>query len=170
MGMPRTTRPGCGVVSGVSSFVGSSLFRASIEFAWCRRTLHTYRPTDCSVVWVVEKTLSGTHLSHLQYTVLGLGDTNYSQFCYMGKEFHKRRVVAPLRCPNFSPDTVFIATMSATCGARMCITSTGWVSLERRASIHLVSPTTVLGESRRFRHLNCAIIPCEYKIVISRNH
>lgn len=39
-----------------------------------------------------KKTLSKDHLAHLDFALLGLGDTNYSNFAQMGKNFEKRFV------------------------------------------------------------------------------
>jgi len=36
------------------------------------------------------KSLKPDHLAHLRYTILGLGDTNYTNFCQCPKDFHQR--------------------------------------------------------------------------------
>jgi len=36
------------------------------------------------------KSLKSDHLAHLRYTILGLGDTNYTNFCQCPKDFHQR--------------------------------------------------------------------------------
>jgi len=36
------------------------------------------------------KSLKPDHLAHLKYTILGLGDTNYTNFCQCPKDFHQR--------------------------------------------------------------------------------
>mmetsp|Transcript_23806 Transcript_23806/g.31125 ORF Transcript_23806/g.31125 Transcript_23806/m.31125 type:complete len:961 (-) Transcript_23806:204-3086(-) len=49
-------------------------------------------PENCDRFWrfLKRKTQPKDMLKGLQYTVLGLGDTNYDKFCYMGKSLHAR--------------------------------------------------------------------------------
>ena len=44
------------------------------------------------------KSLSSSHLSDLQYALLGLGDTNYNQFCAAPRALHKRLQELGARC------------------------------------------------------------------------
>ena len=44
------------------------------------------------------KSLSNSHLSDLQYALLGLGDTNYNQFCAAPRALHKRLQELGARC------------------------------------------------------------------------
>ena len=58
----------------------------------CSTTGDGDAPDNASRMWrrLRNKKHGPTHLSHLKYAVLGLGDTNYSQFCFMGKALHSR--------------------------------------------------------------------------------
>lgn len=50
-------------------------------------------PPDTAVKFVrrlKKKTLPGSYLSHLSYALLGLGDSNYTNFCNCGKSLDKR--------------------------------------------------------------------------------
>ena len=47
------------------------------------------------------KTLAPDHLSHVTYTILGLGDTNYNQFCNAPKALHRR--LSELGATTFYP-------------------------------------------------------------------
>ena len=47
------------------------------------------------------KTLASDHLSHVSYTILGLGDTNYNQFCHAPKSLHRR--LSELGAKTFYP-------------------------------------------------------------------
>ena len=44
------------------------------------------------------KTLSASHLGHVQYALLGLGDTNYSSFCAAPQALHRRLGELGARC------------------------------------------------------------------------
>ncbi|KAG0724632.1 Methionine synthase reductase [Chionoecetes opilio] len=47
-------------------------------------------PDSARKLWKQLRQWSGSSLTHLSYTVLGLGDTNYTNFCNFGKTVDKR--------------------------------------------------------------------------------
>eukprot|EP01147_Barroeca_monosierra_P005473 gene5473-7174_t len=49
-------------------------------------------PDNAARLWrrLKKKSLASDYLVNLKYTVLGLGDTNYTNFCQMGKNFDRR--------------------------------------------------------------------------------
>lgn len=47
-------------------------------------------PDSAHKLWKQLRKWSGKPLSHLFYTVLGLGDTNYTNFCNFGKTVDKQ--------------------------------------------------------------------------------
>jgi len=49
------------------------------------------QPEKAEPFWrsIRKKKLEANHLSHLNFTILGLGDSNYSQFCNGPKTLHK---------------------------------------------------------------------------------
>jgi methionine synthase reductase len=50
------------------------------------------QPEKAEPFWrrIRRKKLASNHLSHLSFTILGLGDSNYSQFCNGPKTLYKR--------------------------------------------------------------------------------
>ena len=50
------------------------------------------QPENVTKFWrkLRSKTLPADHLAHLQYALLGLGDTNYNQFCAAPRALHRR--------------------------------------------------------------------------------
>ncbi|KAK1935132.1 Methionine synthase reductase [Phytophthora citrophthora] len=58
----------------------------------CSTTGNGDPPDNCGKFWryVKRRTQPEDMLVKLQYTVLGLGDTNYDKFCFMGKSIEKR--------------------------------------------------------------------------------
>ncbi|KAE8901274.1 Methionine synthase reductase [Phytophthora fragariae] len=58
----------------------------------CSTTGNGDPPDNCGKFWryVKRRTQPNDMLSKLRYTVLGLGDTNYDKFCFMGKSIEKR--------------------------------------------------------------------------------
>ena len=50
------------------------------------------QPENVTKFWrkLRPKTLPADHLAHLQYALLGLGDTNYNQFCAAPRALHRR--------------------------------------------------------------------------------
>ncbi|CAI8056211.1 Methionine synthase reductase [Geodia barretti] len=68
-------------------------------------------PDTVSKFWrkLKRKTVPETHLAKVQYGLLGLGDTNYTNFCNMGKRLHKRMVelgATPFVEPGWADDGV----------------------------------------------------------------
>lgn len=47
-------------------------------------------PDSARKLWKQLRQWSGARLTHLSYTVLGLGDTNYTNFCNFGKSVDKQ--------------------------------------------------------------------------------
>eukprot|EP00730_Choanoeca_flexa_P000613 TRINITY_DN10268_c0_g2_i3.p1 TRINITY_DN10268_c0_g2~~TRINITY_DN10268_c0_g2_i3.p1 ORF type:complete len:693 (+),score=171.43 TRINITY_DN10268_c0_g2_i3:32-2080(+) len=77
----------------------------------CSTTGEGDPPDNASRLWrrLKKKTLASDHLQQLSYTVLGLGDTNYTNFCQMGKNFHKRLSelgASPFYDPGFADDGI----------------------------------------------------------------
>ncbi|ETN02337.1 hypothetical protein, variant 1 [Phytophthora nicotianae INRA-310] len=58
----------------------------------CSTTGNGDPPDNCGKFWryVKRRTQPEDMLAKLRYTVLGLGDTNYDKFCFMGKSIEKR--------------------------------------------------------------------------------
>ncbi|KAF1793737.1 Flavoprotein-like domain [Phytophthora cactorum] len=58
----------------------------------CSTTGNGDPPDNCGKFWryVKRRTQPDDMLAKLRYTVLGLGDTNYDKFCFMGKSIEKR--------------------------------------------------------------------------------
>ncbi|KAE9037276.1 Methionine synthase reductase [Phytophthora rubi] len=58
----------------------------------CSTTGNGDPPDNCGKFWryVKRRTQPSDMLAKLRYTVLGLGDTNYDKFCFMGKSIEKR--------------------------------------------------------------------------------
>ncbi|KAF4323997.1 hypothetical protein JM18_002075 [Phytophthora kernoviae] len=58
----------------------------------CSTTGNGDPPDNCSKFWryVKRRTQPDDMLAKLKYTVLGLGDTNYDKFCFMGKGIERR--------------------------------------------------------------------------------
>lgn len=58
----------------------------------CSTTGNGDAPENAESFWRSTKLRSAAKdlYAGINYTVLGLGDTNYDKFCYMGKSFHKR--------------------------------------------------------------------------------
>jgi sulfite reductase alpha subunit-like flavoprotein len=68
-------------------------------------------PDTVSKFWrkLKRKTVPETHLANVQYGLLGLGDTNYTNFCNMGKRLHKRMMelgATPFVEPGWADDGV----------------------------------------------------------------
>ncbi|EDQ85818.1 uncharacterized protein MONBRDRAFT_34058 [Monosiga brevicollis MX1] len=61
----------------------------------CSTTGEGDAPDNANRLWrqTKKKTLPSNHFAQLSYTVLGLGDTNYANFCQMGKNWYKRNRV-----------------------------------------------------------------------------
>ncbi len=68
------------------------LTKESVVVVVCSTTGDGEPPENAARFWrqLKSKALPAGHLAHLRYVVLGLGDTNYSSFCQMGKEFARR--------------------------------------------------------------------------------
>ena len=74
----------------------------------CSTTGNGDCPDNALKFWrkIKKRSLPLDTLSDLQYIVLGLGDTNYDQFCFMGKQVDKRfaelggRRIIPLTCAD----------------------------------------------------------------------
>jgi methionine synthase reductase len=58
----------------------------------CSTTGNGDPPDNCAKFWryLKRRTQPTDMLASVSYTVLGLGDTNYDKFCYMGKSLDKR--------------------------------------------------------------------------------
>jgi sulfite reductase alpha subunit-like flavoprotein len=76
----------------------------------CSSTGDGEPPENARLFWKKLRTFEGPELKGMNYTVLGLGNTNYSQFCNMGKEIHKRCV------QRNSPHLSFASFQSACVG------------------------------------------------------
>lgn len=52
------------------------------------------QPENAEPLWrkIKKKSLNPDHLNKLRFTILGLGDSNYSQFCNGPKTLHRRMV------------------------------------------------------------------------------
>ena len=52
------------------------------------------QPENAEPFWrkIKKKTLAPDHFSHIRFAILGLGDSNYSQFCNGPKTLHERLV------------------------------------------------------------------------------
>ncbi|OQR81495.1 NADPH-cytochrome P450 reductase, partial [Thraustotheca clavata] len=58
----------------------------------CSTTGNGDPPSNAEKFWrfIKKRAHPSTLLKHVQYTVLGLGDTNYDKFCHMGKSIYRR--------------------------------------------------------------------------------
>jgi methionine synthase reductase len=77
----------------------------------CSTTGEGDPPDNASKLYrrVKSKKLEANHLSHIHYTVLGLGDTNYSDFCLVPKTFHKQMTKLGATCfyePGYADDGI----------------------------------------------------------------
>eukprot|EP00054_Salpingoeca_dolichothecata_P003146 m.25560 g.25560 ORF g.25560 m.25560 type:complete len:701 (+) comp13581_c0_seq1:109-2211(+) len=66
-------------------------------------------PDNASRFWrqIKKRTLAPDHLAGLNFTVLGLGDTNYTNFCNCGKQFYERFLALGAQCfypPGWADD------------------------------------------------------------------
>ena len=52
------------------------------------------QPENAEPFWrkIKKKTLAQDHFAHIRFAILGLGDSNYSQFCNGAKTLHERLV------------------------------------------------------------------------------
>ena len=71
---------------------GNGFFGEKRVIIVCSTTGNADCPDNCERFWryLKRRSLDSDLLSGMKYAVLGLGDTNYDNFCYMGKAIDKR--------------------------------------------------------------------------------
>jgi methionine synthase reductase len=77
-------------------------------FTVCSTTGNGDAPENCDAFWrsIKKRSLPKDHFEGVPFSVLGLGDTNYDKFCYMGKVMDKRmgelggRRIVELNCAD----------------------------------------------------------------------
>ena len=71
---------------------GNGFFGEKRVIIVCSTTGNADCPDNCERFWryLKRRSLESNLLEGMEYAVLGLGDTNYDKFCYMGKSIDKR--------------------------------------------------------------------------------
>jgi methionine synthase reductase len=82
----------CSPLNTIKKTLGTLRERASILVVVCSTTGNGDAPENALGFWreAKKRTLAKETLEGLPFCVLGLGDTNYDQFCHMGKSIDSR--------------------------------------------------------------------------------
>ena len=100
----------CNTLNSIKNDIQSLHTKCKLLIVICSTTGNGDSPENASFFWniIKKRSLPKDFLKNIPFIVLGLGDTNYDKFCYMGKSIDKRlqelggKQYIPLQCADAS--------------------------------------------------------------------